>query len=71
MGGALLQQAVSAFATAGYRAATLWVVSDNVGARRFYERSGWTPDGANQREPLAVEGEAGEAVTVLRYRRGL
>jgi len=69
-GGALLQHAVSQFDAVGYREATLWVVGDNDGARRFYERAGWSPDGASRREPLAVEGEAGEEVTVLRYRLG-
>ncbi len=71
LGGALLHRAGSEFAAAGYREATLWVVSDNAGARRFYERSGWAPDGASRHEPLAVEGESGEAVTVVRYRRPL
>lgn len=71
IGGALLSRAVAALADAGYRAATLWAVSDNRRARRFYERAGWTPDGAKRREPLAVEGEAGDDVTVVRYRLAL
>jgi RimJ/RimL family protein N-acetyltransferase len=29
----------------GGRRAVLWVFCDNARARRFYERSGWTPDG--------------------------
>lgn len=52
----------------GYRTATLWVVEGNVGARRFYARAGWSTDGASRREALAAEGEAGEMVTVVRYR---
>lgn len=30
----------------GVAQAVLWVLDGNVGARRFYERSGWRPDGA-------------------------
>ena len=26
----------------------LWVLADNARARRFYERHGWTADGASQ-----------------------
>lgn len=33
-----------------HRQATLWVLDDNPRARRFYERSGWAPDGARKRE---------------------
>jgi hypothetical protein len=29
----------------GMREATLWVLRDNLRARRFYEHLGWTPDG--------------------------
>lgn len=68
VGAVLLGGAVDALADAGYGAATLWVVGDNRRARRFYERAGWTPDGVSRREPLAVEGEAGDEVTVVRYR---
>jgi GNAT superfamily N-acetyltransferase len=31
-----------------YRDATLWVLDDNPRARSFYERCGWTPDGARK-----------------------
>ncbi len=71
VGGALLDRAVVSFRTGGYRAATLWVVGDNTGARRFYERAGWSPEAVSRREPLAVEGESGEDVTVVRYRISL
>ncbi len=71
VGGALLGRAVDTLASAGYAVATLWVVVDNHRARRFYERAGWTSDGTTRREPLAVEGEAGDEVTVVRYRRTL
>jgi ribosomal protein S18 acetylase RimI-like enzyme len=71
LGASLLAHAVDALAHGGYTVATLWVVSDNSGARRFYERADWKPDGTSRRETLAVEGEAGEEVTVVRYQRTL
>lgn len=33
-----------------YPAATLWVLEDNPRARSFYERAGWSPDGARKAE---------------------
>lgn len=33
------------FASEGYSAAMLWVLTDNPRARRFYEREGWSADG--------------------------
>jgi GNAT superfamily N-acetyltransferase len=32
--------------------AVLWVLADNRVACRFYERGGWTPDGATRVEPI-------------------
>ncbi len=32
----------------GYRHAVLWVLAANDGARTFYERQGWAPDGAER-----------------------
>lgn len=71
VGTALLGAAIEAFLGGGYDTATLWVVEGNTGARRFYARAGWSPDGASRREPLAAEGEAGDLVTVVRYRLSL
>jgi len=34
----------------GFRQATLWVLAENAPTRRFYERAGWTPDGAEKTE---------------------
>lgn len=34
-----------------YRQATLWVLEDNPRARAFYERAGWSVDGARKAEP--------------------
>jgi RimJ/RimL family protein N-acetyltransferase len=33
---------------AHYAAAVLWVLDDNPRARRFYEKHGWSPDGATK-----------------------
>jgi ribosomal protein S18 acetylase RimI-like enzyme len=54
-------------AEAGFRAATLWVLETNIRARRFYESTGWRPDGQVKTEPY------GENFTVqeVRYRRHL
>lgn len=71
VGGLLLAAAVDALTRAGFGLATLWVVSGNKGARRFYERAGWASEGTARREALSVEGETGEAVTVVRYQRRL
>ncbi|MGX6602669.1 N-acetyltransferase family protein [Micromonosporaceae bacterium Da 78-11] len=46
--------------------AVLWVLEHNAVARRFYERGGWTVDGATRVEPVN-----GEPVPQLRYRHRL
>lgn len=46
----------------GFADATLWVVRDNPRARRFYERAGWTPDGAERDEEVL-----GMRVAEVRY----
>jgi RimJ/RimL family protein N-acetyltransferase len=50
----------------GLRVATLWVVPENVGAARCYERCGWTADGA---ERLGDFG--GRMIRSVRYRKRL
>lgn len=32
------------------RAATLWVLADNLDAQRFYDRHGWRPDGGERHD---------------------
>jgi ribosomal protein S18 acetylase RimI-like enzyme len=51
VGRALLERAVDGLRDAGFARATLWVLRDNARARRFYEKAGWTPDGAAHAEP--------------------
>ena len=62
-GPALMQEALAALRGLGFREAILWVLDDNPRARRFYEREGWTLDGARR------EGEHLGVVTAeVRYR---
>ncbi|MGH8873666.1 MAG: GNAT family N-acetyltransferase [Acidimicrobiia bacterium] len=68
IGSRLMARAMASLHAAGYTAATLWVVAENRRAGAFYERLGWRLDGARRREMLAVEGEEGDVVTVVRYR---
>lgn len=67
IGRRLIQHALDGFRGAGCASATLWVVAENRRSRGFYERLGWRPDGSRRREKLAVEGEEGDDVEVVRY----
>lgn len=67
IGRRLIDHAIAALRDAGFLMATLWVVEGNERARGFYQRLGWMPDGARRRETLAVEGEEGDHVDVVRY----
>jgi ribosomal protein S18 acetylase RimI-like enzyme len=60
-----MQRVLARSAGAGYSAITLWVLRDNERARRFYDRAGFTPDGATN--VLTRLGDVPE----LRYRRTL
>lgn len=73
IGSVLLAHVESTLRQANYAAATLWVVVGNSGARRFYQRQGWEPDGCHREEPLGLEGEPEPQadVEVVRYRRDL
>jgi ribosomal protein S18 acetylase RimI-like enzyme len=50
LGRVLLVEAERALCEAGHAEAILWVVATNERARRFYERTGWHPDGAEKRD---------------------
>ncbi|HET9724706.1 MAG TPA: GNAT family N-acetyltransferase [Actinomycetota bacterium] len=39
----------------GFQTATLWVLGSNEGARRFYEREGWSADGLTTSERVDCE----------------
>ena len=64
-GRALLDHVLAKARTAGYARITLWVLEANARARRFYQRAGFTPDGARH-----VLDDLG-GVTEIRYRRAL
>jgi GNAT superfamily N-acetyltransferase len=51
---------------AQYTVATLWVLEDNPRARGFYERAGWTPDGAQK-----ADVRWGVRAMEVRYRKSL
>ncbi len=70
IGRRLLDEAMQRFAAAGNSDVTLWVVTDNHGARRFYERLGWAQDGTVEHQSLALDGDEPTA-EVVRYRRGV
>ena len=48
VGSALLRHAVDTLRSTGFDELRLWTLRDNGRARAFYERMGWTPDGAEQ-----------------------
>ncbi|GHG87520.1 GNAT family N-acetyltransferase [Streptomyces lanatus] len=66
IGDALLQESVLRCTAAGHARMLLWVLKDNAGARRFYERAGFAADGAE--EPFEVDGVG---VPEVRYAREL
>ncbi|WEH38710.1 GNAT family N-acetyltransferase [Streptomyces sp. AM 2-1-1] len=45
-GGSLLAEVMARAAADGFPTLALWVLRENTGARRFYERAGFLPDGA-------------------------
>jgi ribosomal protein S18 acetylase RimI-like enzyme len=67
IGRRLTEHAVGELRAAGCSSATLWVVATNRQSRVFYERLGWRPDGKRRWEELAMEGEQGDEVEVVRY----
>jgi GNAT superfamily N-acetyltransferase len=62
--GRLLMAAAEEQLASEYDAALLWVLEANPRARRFYERAGWTADGARKREP-----RFGVRAPEVRYRK--
>ncbi|MGW0822658.1 N-acetyltransferase family protein [Streptomyces sp. NPDC002845] len=66
VGSALLAESVTRCVAAGHGRMLLWVLKENLSARRFYERWGFAADGAE--EPFEVDGVA---VPELRFARVL
>ncbi|GIJ19640.1 N-acetyltransferase [Micromonospora lutea] len=50
VGRELMSDALAGMRKRGWRRAVLWVLRDNLPARRFYERGGWQPTGTEQNE---------------------
>jgi GNAT superfamily N-acetyltransferase len=63
VGRALLATVVAEWQSRRVERMVLWVLEDNAGARRFYEATGWAPDGGRQQIDLG-----GIAPTEVRYR---
>ena len=66
LGRLLLETATAELRSAGYREAVLWVLDTNRRARDFYEKAGWSPDGAEHSDD-----SRGFRVREVRYRRSL
>jgi GNAT superfamily N-acetyltransferase len=66
IGRELLRSAEADLAVRGYARAILWVLRDNLRARRFYETAGWRLEGNDH--DLDMDGEA---VNEVRYERDL
>ncbi len=62
----LMAAAVDRLVRLGCGEAVLWVIEENLRARRFYEAAGWADDGARRIEEIG-----GVQVNELRYRRPL
>ncbi|MET9551829.1 GNAT family N-acetyltransferase [Streptomyces sp. NPDC006645] len=66
VGRALARTLVERATADGFSSLVLWVLRENDRARRFYEKAGFTPDGAE--EPFEV---GGVSVPEVRYARSL
>lgn len=66
IGRILLERATDAMRTAGFVAATLWVLESNERARRFYERAGWSWDGTRSTHQVQCSN-----MPIVRYTRRL
>lgn len=66
VGRALLAAGTADARAKGFHTLYLWVVRGNTLARRFYERAGFVPDGAEESHEVG-----GRSVPELRYRRRL
>jgi GNAT superfamily N-acetyltransferase len=62
----LHRAALDRLAAARHNSVYLWVARDNLRARRFYEREGWTADGKERTEEFG-----GAPLTEVLYTRGV
>lgn len=65
VGRALMAELTKRAEAAGFPAMVLWVLTENAPARRFYERAGFRPDGAENSFDIC-----GTPVHEVRYARG-
>lgn len=70
VGSRLVEAAVSELSLK-HRTATLWALSENEPAHRFYERLGWRRDGAVGSEKLSIGQDDGNVVEVIRFHHDL
>lgn len=66
-GRALCEHAFREAAAREHTAMTLWVLRENEGARRFYERLGYAPDGAEKTDTALI----GSPLHDVRYRKAI
>jgi len=66
-GRALCEHAFREAAAREHTAMTLWVLRENEGARRFYERLGYTPDGGEKTDTQLI----GSPLHDVRYRKAI
>lgn len=66
IGSALMAECLTILRDAGFIQATLWVLAENIAARRWYEHRGWAAD-----ETTATFEIAGEPLVEVRYHRTL
>ena len=66
LGQRLMSSALKRLAEAGYAQVTIWALSTNARARRFYEKTGWATDGATRSDDVN-----GFPITEVRYRKDL
>jgi GNAT superfamily N-acetyltransferase len=67
-GRALIEEVIATLRTNAFRTISLWVLEGNLDARRFYEATGWTLQGASKN--TFGKDEQVELPTV-RYRRSI
>jgi ribosomal protein S18 acetylase RimI-like enzyme len=70
-GRTLMDAALARLAARGFRSVRLWVLVDNRQARRFYERAGFTADGASARYPIGRADGTVVDLPEVRYARRL
>jgi GNAT superfamily N-acetyltransferase len=66
VGTALHDVCIEHLRRSGFAEVVLWAFGANPGAKAFYERLGWQPDGAQVERDFA-----GAALAIVRYRRPL